>query len=119
MQEPKINTYASFRDDVLPRIKRLGYNAVQIMAIQEHSYYASFGYDFYALLPFLSECFFRWLCILFKGKTCFFRCLCLLIKGKKEIVVKLVFAKIDVMAFTYQSNYPDTNWMLSLYVLVL
>ncbi|CAL9183351.1 unnamed protein product [Musa hybrid cultivar] len=42
--EPKINTYASFRDDVLPRIKRLGYNAVQIMAIQEHSYYASFGY---------------------------------------------------------------------------
>ncbi|KAJ8483724.1 hypothetical protein OPV22_016209 [Ensete ventricosum] len=42
--EPKINTYASFRDDVLPRIQRLGYNAVQIMAIQEHSYYASFGY---------------------------------------------------------------------------
>ncbi|CAJ1886898.1 unnamed protein product [Sphenostylis stenocarpa] len=32
------------QDDVLPRIKRLGYNAVQIMAIQEHSYYASFGY---------------------------------------------------------------------------
>ncbi|KAI5425540.1 1,4-alpha-glucan-branching enzyme 1, chloroplastic/amyloplastic isoform 1 [Lathyrus oleraceus] len=42
--EPKINTYANFRDDVLPRIKKLGYNAVQIMAIQEHSYYASFGY---------------------------------------------------------------------------
>ncbi|KAJ7976080.1 1,4-alpha-glucan-branching enzyme [Quillaja saponaria] len=42
--EPIINTYANFRDDVLPRIKRLGYNAVQIMAIQEHSYYASFGY---------------------------------------------------------------------------
>lgn len=44
MQEPIINTYANFRDDVLPRIKRLGYNAVQIMAVQEHSYYASFGY---------------------------------------------------------------------------
>ena len=43
MQEPMINTYANFRDDVLPRIKKLGYNAVQIMAIQEHSYYASFG----------------------------------------------------------------------------
>ncbi|KAK1323416.1 hypothetical protein QJS10_CPA02g00640 [Acorus calamus] len=43
-KEPKINTYTSFRDDVLPRIKRLGYNAIQIMAIQEHSYYASFGY---------------------------------------------------------------------------
>lgn len=42
--EPKINTYAKFRDDVLPRIRRLGYNAVQIMAIQEHSYYGSFGY---------------------------------------------------------------------------
>lgn len=44
IQEPMINTYANFRDEVLPRIKRLGYNAVQIMAIQEHSYYASFGY---------------------------------------------------------------------------
>ncbi|XP_073033199.1 1,4-alpha-glucan-branching enzyme 2-2, chloroplastic/amyloplastic-like isoform X2 [Primulina eburnea] len=43
-KEPVINTYANFRDEVLPRIKRLGYNAVQIMAIQEHSYYASFGY---------------------------------------------------------------------------
>ncbi|KAB2045482.1 hypothetical protein ES319_D01G164800v1 [Gossypium barbadense] len=39
-----INTYANFRDDVLPRIKRLGYNAIQIMDIQEHSYYASFGF---------------------------------------------------------------------------
>ncbi|KAK6942641.1 Glycosyl hydrolase, family 13, catalytic domain [Dillenia turbinata] len=44
VEEPMINTYANFRDDILPRIKRLGYNAVQIMAIQEHSYYASFGY---------------------------------------------------------------------------
>ncbi|KAK6779441.1 hypothetical protein RDI58_021625 [Solanum bulbocastanum] len=42
--EPKINSYVNFRDEVLPRIKKLGYNAVQIMAIQEHSYYASFGY---------------------------------------------------------------------------
>ncbi|KAL9249786.1 1,4-alpha-glucan-branching enzyme 2-1, chloroplastic/amyloplastic-like protein [Drosera capensis] len=41
---PKINTYANFRDDVLPRIKKLGYNAFQIMAVQEHSCYASFGY---------------------------------------------------------------------------
>ncbi|KAL8526296.1 hypothetical protein ACS0TY_015495 [Phlomoides rotata] len=43
-KDPVINTYANFRDEVLPRIKGLGYNAVQIMAIQEHSYYASFGY---------------------------------------------------------------------------
>uniref|UniRef100_A0A0D3F5W2 Q-enzyme n=1 Tax=Oryza barthii TaxID=65489 RepID=A0A0D3F5W2_9ORYZ len=42
--EPKINTYANFRDEVLPRIKKLGYNAVQIMAIQEHAYYGSFGH---------------------------------------------------------------------------
>ncbi|XP_042045963.1 1,4-alpha-glucan-branching enzyme 2-2, chloroplastic/amyloplastic-like [Salvia splendens] len=43
-KDPVINTYVNFRDEVLPRIKKLGYNAVQIMAIQEHSYYASFGY---------------------------------------------------------------------------
>ncbi|KAM7468289.1 hypothetical protein LguiB_015851 [Lonicera macranthoides] len=42
--EPIISTYTNFRDDMLPRIKKLGYNAVQLMAIQEHSYYASFGY---------------------------------------------------------------------------
>ncbi|XP_022772017.1 1,4-alpha-glucan-branching enzyme 2-1, chloroplastic/amyloplastic-like isoform X7 [Durio zibethinus] len=42
--EPIINTYANFRDDVLPRNKGLEYNAVQIMAIQELSYYAKFGY---------------------------------------------------------------------------
>ncbi|KAL1568377.1 1,4-alpha-glucan branching enzyme [Salvia divinorum] len=43
-KEPVINTYVNFRDEVLPRIKKLGYNVVQLMAIQEHSYYASFGY---------------------------------------------------------------------------
>ena len=31
-------------DNVLPRISRLGYNAIQLMAVQEHAYYASFGY---------------------------------------------------------------------------
>lgn len=31
-------------DNVLPRIAKLGYNAIQLMAIQEHAYYASFGY---------------------------------------------------------------------------
>ncbi|XP_022721857.1 1,4-alpha-glucan-branching enzyme 2, chloroplastic/amyloplastic-like [Durio zibethinus] len=44
VKEPIISTYANFRDDVLPHIKRLGYNAVQIMAIQEHSHYVRFGY---------------------------------------------------------------------------
>ena len=29
---------------MLPRVKATGYNAVQLMAVQEHAYYASFGY---------------------------------------------------------------------------
>lgn len=39
-----VGTYAEFRDNILPRIHRDGYNAIQIMAIQEHPYYGSFGY---------------------------------------------------------------------------
>lgn len=42
--EPKINSYTAFRKEMLPRIRELGYNAVQIMAVQEHAYYGSFGY---------------------------------------------------------------------------
>lgn len=42
--EPKINSYLEFRQDMLPRIRDLGYNAIQIMAVQEHAYYGSFGY---------------------------------------------------------------------------
>ncbi|TNJ29648.1 1,4-alpha-glucan branching enzyme [Giardia muris] len=44
-EEPKINTYRDFADTLLPRIKEKGYNIIQIMAIQEHSYYGSFGYQ--------------------------------------------------------------------------
>ncbi len=40
----RIGTYAEFRREVLPRIARAGYNAIQLMAVQEHPYYASFGY---------------------------------------------------------------------------
>ncbi|MBQ2712955.1 MAG: 1,4-alpha-glucan-branching enzyme, partial [Clostridia bacterium] len=40
-----IGTYNEFRESILPRIKRLGYNTVQIMAIMEHPYYGSFGYQ--------------------------------------------------------------------------
>ena len=43
-KEEKVNSYEEFRRDVLPRIDKLGYNCVQIMAIQEHPYYGSFGY---------------------------------------------------------------------------
>jgi len=43
-EEPKVGTYAEFAENVLPRIAAGGYNAVQLMAIQEHPYYGSFGY---------------------------------------------------------------------------
>jgi 1,4-alpha-glucan branching enzyme len=39
-----VGTYTEFKDNVLPRIVADGYNAIQIMAIQEHPYYGSFGY---------------------------------------------------------------------------
>ena len=44
-EEPKIGSYEEFRLHTLPRIKALGYNTIQIMAIMEHPYYASFGYQ--------------------------------------------------------------------------
>lgn len=40
----KVGTYNEFRENVLPRIAKDGYNCIQIMAIQEHPYYGSFGY---------------------------------------------------------------------------
>ena len=39
-----VGSYTEFKDNVLPRIAADGYNAIQIMAIQEHPYYGSFGY---------------------------------------------------------------------------
>ena len=39
-----IGTYREFTRNVLPWIKKSGYNAIQLMAIQEHPYYGSFGY---------------------------------------------------------------------------
>ena len=50
-EQEKVSTYNEFRVNVLPRIASLGYNCIQIMAIQEHPYYGSFGYhvsNFYA-----------------------------------------------------------------------
>ena len=44
-EEYGIATYNSFRRDVLPEIFKLGYNTIQMMAIQEHPYYGSFGYQ--------------------------------------------------------------------------
>lgn len=42
--EERVGTFEEFRTKVLPRIKQLGYNVIQIMALQEHPYYGSFGY---------------------------------------------------------------------------
>lgn len=46
-----VGTYKEFEKNILPRIKEEGYNTVQLMAIAEHPYYGSFGYqvsNFYA-----------------------------------------------------------------------
>ena len=44
-EEERVGTYLEFAETMLPRIKRDGYNTVQLMAIMEHPYYASFGYQ--------------------------------------------------------------------------
>jgi len=43
--EGKVNTYSDFTRTVLPRIVNLGYNTIQLMAVMEHAYYGSFGYQ--------------------------------------------------------------------------
>lgn len=40
----KVGSYVEFKDNILPRIKKDGYNAIQVMAVAEHPYYGSFGY---------------------------------------------------------------------------
>jgi len=50
-EEHRIATYREFADNVLPHVQDLGYNTVQLMAVMEHPYYGSFGYQvssFYA-----------------------------------------------------------------------
>lgn len=44
-EELKVGSYDEFRRNVLPRVRDAGYGAVQIMALAEHPYYASFGYQ--------------------------------------------------------------------------
>ena len=51
-EEEKVSTFTEFRKNVLPKIVKDGYDTIQIMALQEHPYYGSFGYqvsNFYAL----------------------------------------------------------------------
>ena len=40
-----MNSYKDFTASVLPRIVQLGYNTIQLMAVMEHAYYGSFGYQ--------------------------------------------------------------------------
>ena len=44
-EEGKVGSYRDFAKYVLPRVKRAGYNTIQLMAIMEHPYYGSFGYQ--------------------------------------------------------------------------
>ena len=44
-EEYRVGTYREFADNVLPRVQDLGYNTIQLMAIMEHPYYGSFGYQ--------------------------------------------------------------------------
>jgi 1,4-alpha-glucan branching enzyme len=44
-EKEKVGTFTEFKDNVLPRIRDAGYNTIQLMAIAEHPYYASFGYQ--------------------------------------------------------------------------
>jgi len=52
----KVGTYREFKDNVLPRVKQDGYNCIQVMAIQEHPYYGSFGYHVSSFFAPSSRC---------------------------------------------------------------
>jgi 1,4-alpha-glucan branching enzyme len=43
-EEARVGTYREFMERALPRVVAAGYNTLQLMAIQEHPYYGSFGY---------------------------------------------------------------------------
>ncbi len=44
-EEGKVGSYREFATNILPRIKKAGYNTIQLMAVMEHPYYGSFGYQ--------------------------------------------------------------------------
>ncbi len=51
-----VGTYDEYRENILPRIVDAGYNAVQFMAIAEHPYYGSFGYQVSSFFAPSSRC---------------------------------------------------------------
>jgi len=54
--EPKVSTYLEFARDVIPRAADMGYNAIQLMAVQEHAFYGSFGYHVTNFFAVSSRC---------------------------------------------------------------
>ena len=44
-EEEKTGSYSEFTKNIIPKILKAGYNTLQLMAIQEHPYYGSFGYQ--------------------------------------------------------------------------
>jgi len=44
-EKEAIGSFQEFSENVVPRIAESGYNTIQLMAIQEHPYYGSFGYQ--------------------------------------------------------------------------
>ena len=44
-EEHKISTYREFADNILPHVQDAGYNTIQLMAVMEHPFYGSFGYQ--------------------------------------------------------------------------
>ena len=54
--EEKVSTYREFADNIIPRIKRNNYTAIQLMAIAEHADYASFGYHVTNFFAVSSRC---------------------------------------------------------------
>jgi len=44
LEEGRVGTWREFADHILPKVIDAGYNALQMMAVQEHPYYGSFGY---------------------------------------------------------------------------
>lgn len=55
-EEGRVHSYREFADNIIPRIKKLGYNVIQFMAIAEHPYYGSFGYHVSSFFAASSRC---------------------------------------------------------------
>ena len=43
-EKEEVSSFIEFTENILPRIAKSGYNTIQLMAVQEHPYYGSFGY---------------------------------------------------------------------------